>query len=120
MKKFVIYLLLMLVFVFPASVFAKRMYVEYPDEIKVDGVIYKATYSESFFFHKAFIEAYDSRTNDMLWKKMIYSTFMNPLVEHDVQWVLIKKVVYENEKLIIENEDKIRYFIELETLKVKK
>ena len=83
-------------------------------------MVYKPAYSESFFFHKAYIVACDSTENKMKWKKKIYSTFLNPFVEHDVQFIMIKKVQYENGILVIENENDIKYFINLETLDIKK
>jgi hypothetical protein len=120
MKKLIIFILSIIVLSYPMPSFAKRVHVEYPDTITVNGVVYQPAYSESFFFHKAYIVACDPTANKMKWKKKIYSTFLNPLVEHDVQFIMIKKVQYENGILVIENENDVKYFMNLETLDIKK
>jgi hypothetical protein len=120
MNKLIIIILSIIVLSCPITSFAKRVLVEYPDTISVEGVIYKPFYSESFFFHNAYIVAYDCAANKMIWEKKIYSTFLNPLVEHDVQFIMIKKVQYENGILVIENEEDVKYFMNLETLDIKK
>ena len=102
------------------SSFAKRPYFDYPDEITFNDIKYSATYSESMFFHKAYIEAHDIKTNELLWKKKIYSTFLNPFVEHDNQFVMIKKVSCVNGNLIILNENEVKYLLNLKTHKLKK
>ena len=120
MKKPIFYILIFVVVTFSFSSFAKRPYFAYPDEITVNDIKYSATYSESLFFHKAYIEAHDIKSNELLWKKKIYSTFLNPFVEHDNQFVMIKKVSCENGTLIILNENKFKYLLDLKTKKLKK
>ena len=118
MKKVIFYILIFVAFSY--SSFAKRPYFDYPDKISVNGMNYSATYTESFFFHKAYIEAHDIKSNELIWKKKIYSTFLNPFVEHDNQFVMIKKVAFVNGNLIIVNEKDGKYLLNLKTHKLKK
>ena len=99
---------------------AKRVYVKYPDSAISNGIEYKATYDEGWLFNDVFIEAIDTSSSARIWKKKIYSTLLNPILEHDVQFVEITSVVLKDEKLFIENEKKVHYILDIKTLKLVK
>jgi hypothetical protein len=118
MKKIILLLSLALL-TLQAPLFAKRAYIEYPDKITIENVEYKATYEFGNLLQKAYIEARNIETEEILWKKEIYKIILNPVLEQDVQWVMITEVKEKNGKLIISNEKKI-FSLDLATLEVKK
>jgi len=120
MKKSVFFILAVIILNCPIYSLAKRIAVDYPDEVIVDGIKYGATYSEHLFSYEAYIEARDVKSDEVMWKKKIYSIFLSPLKEHDIQFVMIKKVSYENGSLVVVNEKDDRYLVNLETLEIRK
>src|SRR4051812_42079408 len=53
---------------------------------------------------RAYVQAWDTNTNapnKMLWEVTVFRNFINPLVEEDVQWVFIKKLSVEDDKLVV-------------------
>lgn len=113
MYKIIISILSIVVLSYPIPLLAKRVIIDYPDTITVDGIVYKPAYSESIFLHKVYVEAFDSKDNKVIWKRKLYSTFLNPFIEHDAQFIMIKKIQLKNDTLVIENEKNISYFINL-------
>jgi hypothetical protein len=67
-----------------------------------------------------FIEARDIKSEKLLWKKKIYSVWIIPFIETDVQWVFITELKIETDKLIISNEKGHKYSLNLKTLKLRK
>jgi len=120
MKKNVFFILAVIILHCPIYSFAKRIPVDYQDEIIVGGIKYGATYSEDLFSYKAYIEARDVESNEVMWKRKVYSIFLSPLKEHDIQFVMIKKVSYENGSLVVVNEKDEKYLVNLETLEIRK
>ena len=59
------------------------------------------------------IEAWDTKSNKMLWRKKVYFTVKIPLLEQDVQWVFIKSMAVgpSGNELIIVNESGHRYTV---------
>jgi uncharacterized GH25 family protein len=119
MKKIIVYTFVALLS-FVSIATAKRVYVEYPDSVISNGIEYKATYDEGWLFHDVFIEAIDTKSKARIWKKKIYSTLMNPILEHDVQFVVITSVVLKDGKLFIENEKNSHYILDTKTQKLVK
>ena len=39
---------------------------------------------------------------------------MNPVMEHDVQWVMIKRIEFKNDLLLIENEENKQFLLKIE------
>lgn len=64
------------------------------------------------------IEAWDIKTNRMLWDLKIYETKYAPTLEQDVQDVYIASLKIENGKLLITNERNEKYALNLETKQV--
>jgi hypothetical protein len=116
----IIFLIFAVLLCFVAFAAAKRIYVKYPDSVIADGIEYKSTYKGGWLFHDAFMEATETNSNKKIWKKKIYSTLMNPIIEEDAQWVLIISVVLKDGKLLIENEKNRHYILDIKTQKLVK
>lgn len=67
-----------------------------------------------------FIEAWDIKTNKMLWDIKIYEAKYDPKLEQDVQDVFITSLKIEHGKLLITNERNEIYALNLETKKVER
>jgi hypothetical protein len=119
MKKVILSLSLVL-FAVHTPTYAKRAYIEYPDKITIENIEYKASYEMGKLLQKAYIEARNIESDELMWKIKIYQIILNPVKEHDVQWVMITEVKEENGKLIISNEKKEKFSLDLKTLKIKK
>ncbi|MFH0854755.1 MAG: hypothetical protein V1891_04690 [bacterium] len=120
MKTKIISILLLTLFIFPSLLFAKRANIEYPDKIIIKNIEYKASYEMGNLFQKAYIEARNIETDKIIWKKEIYQITLNPIMEQDVQWVMIIKVEMEDNKLLISNENEQNFLLDLETLEIEK
>ncbi len=120
MKTKIISILLLTLFIFPSLLFAKRANIEYPDKIIIKNIEYKASYEMGNLFQKAYIEARNIETDKIIWKKEIYQITLNPIMEQDVQWVMIIKVEIKDNKLLISNENEQNFLLDLETLEIEK
>jgi hypothetical protein len=120
MKKIIILLLFALLALHTPLLFAKRAYIEYPDKISIGAIEYKASYAYSLLAQKTYIEAKNINTKETLWKKEIYKIVLNPRLERDVQLIMITEIKEKGNKLLIYNEKKEKYSLDLKTLKVKK
>jgi hypothetical protein len=67
-----------------------------------------------------YVVASDALTGKELWKKTVFRKPICPVVEHCVQWVFIKEMRLEGEKLILVAERGKRYSLDLNTRRVKK
>jgi hypothetical protein len=114
----IILLLSIAIFAIHAPLHAKRAFIQYPDTIIIKNIEYKATYEYGNLLQKAYIEAKNTETEKIIWKKEIYKIILNPTMEHDVQWVMITEVKEKNGKLLISNEKKEKFLLDLETLEV--
>jgi hypothetical protein len=120
MKEKIIVFLSLALFILHAPLFAKRAYIKYPDKITIDNIEYKASYEMGNLVQKAYIEARNIETEEIIWKKKIYQIMLNPVLEQDVQWIMITDVKEKNGQLIISNEKKDIFSLDLKTLEVKK
>ena len=66
-----------------------------------------------------FIEARDLKSGKLIWSRQIYSVKYDPDLEGDVQDVYIKKIKVKGNSLIITNERKSEYQLNLKTLHIK-
>jgi hypothetical protein len=107
----------MLVLLAPAA-FAKR---GEPAEVKPvvhEGIEYRAPHSTIASEKMGVVEAWDKATGKMLWEKKVYTVALDADLEEDVQHVFITKLEIDAGKLIVTNERKDRYSIDLKTQKV--
>ncbi len=64
---------------------------------------------------RAYIEAWEIRTNKKLWDLTIFTNRIDPTLEEDVQWVFIKALNIRDGGLVVRSErDKI-YRVDLKT-----
>jgi ankyrin repeat protein len=117
MKTFFSIIVAMLVLLAPAA-FAKR---GAPAEVKPvvhEGIEYRAPHSTIASEKMGVVEAWDKATGKMLWEKKVYTVALDADLEEDVQHVFITKLEIDAGKLIVTNERKDRYSIDLKTQKV--
>lgn len=114
------YFIAMLAFVVlltPSIAHAKRAQAAEVEPVIHDGVRYVAPNDNG---RRGYIQAWDTKTNKMLWDLTIYRNSINPLLESDVQWVFIKKLGLSDGKLIVVDERDRTYSVDLKTREVKK
>jgi hypothetical protein len=117
MKTFFSIIVAMLVLLSPVA-FAKR---GAPAEVKpvvLEGIEYRAPHSTIDSNKMGVVEAWDKATGKMLWEKKVYTVALDADLEEDVQHVFITKLEIDAGKLIVTNERKDRYSIDLKTQKV--
>jgi hypothetical protein len=104
-------------FVLPMAVLAKRK----PAPV-VEPIVYKDTrYTvPNDKGTRGYVVAWDAATGKQLWEKTIFRKCICPLVEHDVQWVFIKHMRLDGERLILVNERGKTYSLDLKTRRVNK
>lgn len=95
------------------SVYAKRAAPKPVPPVIWQGVEYRAPLGEI-----GVVQAFDLASGRKLWKTTVYHVVINPLVEEDVQWVLISEMRIQEEKLVITNERGRKYRLDLKTGRV--
>ncbi len=110
-------LVLVGLFVPQLAVLAKRLPAPVIEPIIHEGVRYTVPNDKGTV---GYVVASDAATGKQLWKKTLFRTCICPLLEHDVQWVFIKQMRLEGERLIFVNERGKAYALDLKTRKVKK
>ena len=65
------------------------------------------------------LQAWDIQTRTMLWEVVVYHNRIVPLLEEDVQWVLIEKLEVIEGELVVTNERGKTYRVDLKTGRVK-
>ncbi len=96
------------------NAFAKRLAPENVEPIRYNGMIIIADQEKM-----GFIKVFDTNQN-FLWKKRIYTVDYIIGLERDVQNVYINKIQMHRGLLIIKNEERNYYSLDLDTRKVKK
>ncbi|MCC6695140.1 MAG: hypothetical protein IT365_05875 [Candidatus Hydrogenedentes bacterium] len=62
-------------------------------ELSYEGVTFRPD-----DLHAGVLQAFDSKTGQLLWEKRLYDHFMVPLLEADVQWHYIDGIFLDKEK----------------------
>ena len=109
--------LVLLVAFMPIIAYAKR---KAPPKVKpfiFEGVRYVVPNDDG---RRAYVQAWDTTTNKMLWEATIFRNFIVPLAEEDVQHVYIKKMSISDGKLILVAEDERVYSLDMQTRAVRK
>ena len=84
--------------------------------IRQDEITYKAPH---FGGHMGCIEAHDTQTDQLVWRRQIYVVKYQPDLEEDVQDCFIASMEIKGGKLIIKNEMQFEYELDLASLAVK-
>jgi hypothetical protein len=118
-----IVLTMMIGVLFSIQCHAKRMMAEPVTPV----IINDTTYSPAFYSGLndkaipggAYVEAYDNKTQKLLWRKQIYKIKYHHDLEYDVQDIYITKISVKNGNLIIHNEKGDEYLFNVTTHAVK-
>ena len=87
--------------------------------VTVGNIEYLAPHRNGTHKQMGFIEARDLKSGKLIWSRQIYAVKYDPDLEGDVQDVYIKKIKVKGNSLIITNERKSEYQLNLKTLQVK-
>jgi len=112
MKKIKLYVLIMI------TLTVVRVYAKRSEPPKVKPLIHNGLIIKVDPEKMGFILVYDTNKT-LLWTKRIYKVIYNPFLEKDVQDVFIKKLMMKKGVLIIINEDKKYFSLDLDKKKVK-
>ena len=113
----IVTILLLMVVLLPGIAHAKRKAAPKIEPVIYEGVRYVAPNNDG---RRAYVQAWDTTTNKMVWEVTVFRNFINPLVEEDVQHVYIKKMSILDGKLILVAEDDRAYSVDLKTRAVKR
>ena len=115
MSRFVI-ILVATALLMPSLALAKRTAPAKVEPVIHQGIRYIAPNDDG---RRAYIEAWDVRTNKRLWDLTIFTNRIDPTLEEDVQWVFIKALNIRDGALVVTSErDKI-YRVDLKTKTVR-
>ncbi len=103
--------------VLPVTVWAKRTPAPVIEPIVHAGVRYTVPNDRGTV---GYVVALDVATGKQLWKKTVFRKCICPCLEHDVQWVFIKEMRLDGERLLLVTETDSVYSLDLKTRKVKK
>ena len=96
----------------PSLALAKRIAPAKVEPLVYQGVRYIAPNDDG---RRAYIEAWDIRTNKKLWDLTIFVNRIDPKLEEDVQWVFIKALRVQDRALIVTPERGRTYQVDLKT-----
>ena len=64
------------------------------------------------------IEAWDEKTREKLWERIVYEVKIDPKIEEDVQWDFIARLRLEGNDLFVTTESHRQYKVDVKTRKV--
>ncbi len=101
----------------PSVAHAKRKAPPKVEPVVYDGVRYTAPNDDG---RHAYVQAWQTSTNRMLWEVTVLRNRINPLAEEDVQHVYISQMRIRDGKLIVMIEDGRAFSVDLKTRAVEK
>ena len=110
-------LVLLAALVLPMAAFAKRIPAPVIEPVVHEGVRYTVPNDRGTV---GYVVASDVATGKQLWKKTVFRKCICPFFEHDVQWVFIRQMRLDGERLIFVSERDKSYALDLKTRRVKK
>ncbi len=111
------FVLLVGLIVSPVPALAKRTPAPVVEPVIYQGVRYVVPNDKGTV---GYVQAWDVATAKKLWQKKIFRKCLIPLLEPDVQWVFIKRMWREDNRLVLLDETKRTYVLDLKTRKVKR
>jgi hypothetical protein len=96
----------------PCLACAKRSAPAKVEPVIHEGVRYVAPNDDG---RRAYIEAWDVRTNKKVWELTVFTNPIDPKLEEDVQWVFIDKLRVQDGTLMVTSERGKTYQIDLKT-----
>ncbi len=112
-----VHLVVVATLVFPVVVFAKRIPAPVVEPVIHEGVRYTVPNDRGTV---GYVVASDVATGRQLWQKTLFRKCLCPFVEHDVQWVFIKQMRLDGDRLLFVSERDKSYALDLKTRRVKK
>ncbi len=100
--------LLLLCLLMQNTVSADRMSPAEVAPVYHNGIKYVANHEKM-----GYVEAWDVDSGKLIWAKKVYDVKIDPLLEADVQWVFIRSMSIEKEKLIVTNEKNEKFEIDI-------
>ena len=101
--------------VLSASVaFAKRSAPEIIKPIRSGEIEFRVPHSQA-----GYIEAWDVKRDELIWRRQIYVVKYTVGLERDVQEVFIQSAELKDNTLVVKNERKSEYQLNLDSLEVK-
>ncbi len=118
MRRLITILVLLIGFA-PLAAHAKRKAPPKVEPVVFDGVRYTVPNDSG---RRAYVQAWDTKTNKMLWEVTIFRNFIVPfpLAEEDAQHVYIKNMRISEGKLVFVAENGRTYSLDVKTRAVKK
>lgn len=114
-RKYSVMILLLIFFLLnTGEVLASRAF----SPAKIPPIIYKdikIVAENSSPDNMGIVQAFDINTNKLIWSKQVYEVKMNPRVEADTQWVFIKDMKIDGDKLVVINEKQKMYTLDPNT-----
>ena len=101
----------------PNLAHAKRKAPPKVEPVIHEGILYIAPNDDG---RRAYVQAWDAKTNNMLWAVTIFRNFVVPLAEEDVQHVYIRQMRIRDGNLIVIAEDDRVFSVDLKTRSVKR
>jgi len=98
--------------VLPCLAPAKRAAASKVEPVIHEGIRYVVPNDDG---RRAYIEAWDIRTNKKLWELTVFTSHIEPRLEEDVQWVFINKLNVRAGTLVVTSERGNTYQIDLKT-----
>lgn len=92
MRTVYIVLVLVLIAAIPVAI-ARIVFLAPRPELSYKGVDFRPD-----DLHAGILQAFDSKTGQLLWEKRLYDHFMVPLLEADVQWHYVDGIFLDKEK----------------------
>lgn len=101
----------------PVTVLAKRIPAPVVEPVVHEGIRYTVPNDKGTV---GYVVAWDVASGRQLWRKTIFRKWLCPCLEHDVQWVFIKQMRLDGERLLLVTERDKAYSLDLKTRRVKK
>ena len=102
----------LLTLLLPRLASAKRIAPVKVDPVIYEGIRYVVPNDDG---RRAYIEAWDTKTNQKLWELTVFANRINPKLEEDVQWVFVKALTLQDGMLAVTSERGETYQIDLRT-----
>ncbi|HET6887521.1 MAG TPA: hypothetical protein VFH87_06310 [Candidatus Udaeobacter sp.] len=96
----------------PSLISGKRIAPAAVEPVIHEGVRYFVPNDDG---RRAYIEAWDVRTNKKLWDLTVFTNRIDPELEEDIQWVFISQLSFRDGTLIVTSERGRTYQIDLRT-----
>lgn len=96
-----------------SAAFAKRSAPEMVEPVRSGEIEFRAPHQQM-----GCVEAWDAKRDELLWRRQIYVVKYAVGLERDVQDVFVQSIVIKGDALVVKNERKSEYRLDLDSLEV--